>query len=892
MTLRALWIRLTVPFRRRRMERDLRDEMRLHLDLRAEQLGRHGVDAAEARLVARRRFGNVSRIADASRDAWGWRWLDNASQDLRYVGRQLLRHPGFALVVTATIGLGIGINTAAFTFYDAVVLKPLPVQAPREIVRVVQGQRTPAPELLPFSAYDALRGARSITSVVATSGPVPAGIVLTARGGRDSRAAMVRLVSADYFAALGVRPELGRAFIALDERAVVVSHALWLAALDGDSSVIGRAITVNDEPLRIVGVAPSSFAGTGEPAMTPDVWMPMALQPDIFPGADWRRDGRPHWQVLARLAARTSIDQSRAEIATFAPVVTDSVGKPTPLQVKAATFFQSDSGEFEVFQQVSAAVMVALALILGIAAVNLVNLIAARNAARGREIAVRLALGASRRRIARQLATESLVLSLVGGALGLELAIWFALWLRAWITGVIVRVGGGLAGLTFDLSIDWRVLLYAGTTSVVVGLIVGVWPAIGASRIDASISLKPGSASTEPAAGRPRRILLATQVAGCVVLLSAAGLLLSGLRHSSDVDTGFDSDHLLIVALDPSVGITERSTLREVQRRLAEMPMVRSVAWSQRVPFGGTQTRSMTTPTGRFSVTIQRGSESLLDALGIPLIAGRTFTSAEVDNDAPLVVVSRRLAEELWPGASPVGRVIPPGRLTSGPDTSKSYTVIGMVANARTSFLSRPDPGAEYFPYSLEHTGSLLIRTRGRPVDAVRPIRGALTEISPSLSARTSVVALTDGPIALQRLMAQAPAAVAVSFAILGLVLAAIGACGLIAQVVSRRAREIGIYMALGASATHVIRLVLRQTLRPVAWGAGLGGLGAVGVSLVLRSIVAMPDAPDLTFGGGAFNLGVFAGVAATLGLMVVAACAIPVRRATLVDPAEALRTD
>jgi predicted permease len=876
------------------MERDLRDEMRLHLELRAEQLGRHGLDADDATLAARRQFGNVSRIADASRDAWGWRWLDHASQDFRYLGRQLVRSPGFALVVTATIALGIGINTAAFTFYDAVVLKPLPVRAPEELVRVVQDQRIPAPELLPFSAYDALRSsARSVASVIATSGPVPAGIVLTTRGARESRTAIVRLVSTDYFAALGVRPAIGRAFANVDERAVVVSHAFWLASLNGDSSAIGRSVMVGGEPLPIVGVAPSPFAGTGEPAMTPDLWMPMALQPLVVPGADWRRDMRPHWQVLGRLTTRTTLEQSRAEVTAFARVATDTAGKPTPLQVKAATFFQSDSGEFEVFQQVSTAIMVALALILGIATVNLVNLIAARNAARGREIAVRLALGASRRRIARQLATESLVLSLLGGALGLVLAVWLAQLMRAWITGVIATVGGGLGGLTFDLSIDWRVLLYAAATSIAVGLIVGVWPAIGASRTDASVSLKPGTTSTgDRASGRLRRILLAAQVAACVVLLTAAGMLLNGLRHASDVDTGFDSDHMLIVSLDIGVGAGERSSLSEAQRRLSELPMVRGTAWSQRVPFGGTQTRSMMTPTGRFSVTIQRGSESMFDVLGVPMITGRTFTSAEVENDAPVVVVSRRLAEELWPGQSPIGRVIPPGRLTSGPDTTKSYSVIGMVANARTSFLSRPDPGAEYFPYSVSHTGSLLIRTRGRPADAVRPIRVALTEFSPSFSARATIVPLTDGPIALQRLMAQAPATVAVSLALLGLILAAIGACGLIAQVVSRRTREIGIYMALGATGPQVVWLVLRQTLRPVLWGAGLGGVGAVGVSLVLRSMVAMSDAPDLTFGGGAFNLAVFAGVAATLGLMVVTASAMPARRATRVDPAAALRTD
>jgi ABC-type antimicrobial peptide transport system permease subunit len=218
--------------------------------------------------------------------------------------------------------------------------------------------------------------------------------------------------------------------------------------------------------------------------------------------------------------------------------------------------------------------------------------------------------------------------------------------------------------------------------------------------------------------------------------------------------------------------------------------------------------------------------------------------------------------------------------------------VIGVVRDARTNFLSRPDPGAEYFPQSFAHPGSLLIRTRGRPATAVRAVRAALVTVSPSLAGRASIMTLNEGPVALQRLMAQAPATVSLAIALIGLALAAIGAYGLIAQIVTRRTREIGVHMALGATSARVVVLVLRQTLQPVAWGAGFGALGAVGVAALLRSIVAVPDAPDLTFGGGAFNPFVFLGVAAILGVVVVAACALPARRASTVDPAEALRTD
>jgi predicted permease len=808
--------------------------------------------------------------------------------------RQLLRSPGFSIVVALTIALGVGLNTAAFAFYDAVVLKPLPVRAPNELVRVMQDQQIAGREALPYAAYDVLRqNARSVIAVIATSGPLPVRVLLPGQATGSERVLSTRLVSVDYFASLGVRPAIGRTFDTPDAREVVISHALWRTALDEDPSVVGRRIVIAGSDFTIAGIAPESFAGTGEPATSPDLWMPMALQQLVAPGADWRRDAHPRWQVLARLAPNVRLEQSRAEVATMSRAVLDTLGRPTPITVTHATFFQTDSGEFEVFEQVSAALMVALALILGIATVNLVNLIAARNASRAREIAVRLALGAGRARIARQLATESLVLSAAGGALGLALAYWFASWLRAWITEAAARVTGGLAGLFVDLTIDWRIVSYAAVTSAIVGIAVGVWPAIGASGADVSAILKQGATSTSGRAARSRRhLLLITQIAGCVILLTAAGTLLGGLRHGRAIDTGFDSDHLLIVAPQVDPTTPDQRLVPTVARRLGELPEVRNIAWSQYVPFGGSHTRTATTTTGRVSITIHFGSESLLDVLGIPLLSGRTFTAAEVERGAPIVIVSRRLAESTWPGENPVGKIIAPGHLLSGPDTTQSYIVIGVVADARTNFLSRPDPGAEYFPYSMTRAGSFLVRTRGAPALATRAVKSALAEVSPTLTSRAMIVPLADGPIALQRLMAQAPAVVALTLALIGLLLASIGVYGLIAQIVSRRTREIGIYMALGANASEVVRMVLRQTLQPVVWGAALGAAGAIGVSLVLRAMIAMPDAPDLTFGAGAFDPAVFAAVAVTLGAVVVAACTLPTRRATQVDPAEALRTD
>src|SRR5215831_153832 len=340
MSLRELWVRLTFPFRRRQIERELREEMSLHLALRAEQLGQRGLPPEDASLAARRQFGNVSRIADASRAAWGWHWLDGAMQDLRYVMRQLSRGPGFSIVVALTIALGVGLNTAAFTFYDAVVLKPLPVRAPNELVRVMQDQEIAGREALPYAAYEVLRqNARSVTAVIATSGQVPARVLLPGQATGGERVLSARLVSVDYFAALGVRPAIGRTFDTPDAREVVISHALWRTALDEDPSAVGRRIVVAGSDFTIAGIAPESFAGTGEPATSPDLWMPMALQQLVAPDADWKRDAHPRWQVLARLAPKVRLEQSRAEVAAMSRAVLDTLGRPTPITVTDATFF-------------------------------------------------------------------------------------------------------------------------------------------------------------------------------------------------------------------------------------------------------------------------------------------------------------------------------------------------------------------------------------------------------------------------------------------------------------------------------------------------------------------------------------------------------------------------
>jgi putative ABC transport system permease protein len=895
MTLRALWLRLTFPFRKARLDRELRQEIELHVALRAEQLVEAGASRDDALVAARKRFGNRARVADAARDPWGWHWLEGFLQDSRHVARQLRRAPAFVVVVCVTVALGVAVNVTAFTFYDAVVLKPLPVTDAPRVVRIALN-RFSSLQLLPFTAYDVLRrNAHVVQAVTATTDPQSFAAVLPGHTPDDSRVVTARFVTPDFARVLGVHARIGRWFDASDDAGVVLDHTFWATALNADPSVIGRTMRIGDATLTILGVVPESFAGTGMPAVAPNLWLPASTLNTLM-GVDWRDDGRPHWQILGRLATNGSIAAARAEVTGLSRAIPDSAGKPLPLIVRHATFFQTDSGELDVFQQISLAFVVALVLMLSIAVVNLVNLFAARNAARDTEVTVRLVLGANRRRIAQQLASESLLLALVGGALGLIVSRDLTTWIQGWVTTALSSMSGGSLGVSLDLSIDWRVAAYAFLLSLAIGLVVGLWPALRASRGDVNAILRQGAATASAAVWGKRDILLAIQVASCVVLLTAAGVLLRGMRLASAIDPRFDVDHMLVVNLDDDATATlaERSSRREaIVQRLTALPSVRAVAWTERVPFAGTYTRRITTPTSDITVALDYVDGSYFDAMGIPIVRGRTFTRAEVAGNAPEMVISEAAARRRWPHEDPVGRSVLPSDPFAGPDTTQTYTVIGVVPDIRSQFLSRMNGPSAYYPYGMEgRRGSFLVRARGTPASAMNDVRVAIASISPTIATRAHVVMMRDGPMALQQLMASVPALITLALAFAGLALAAVGIYGVIAQIVTRRRREIGIRLALGAGRRRVVWLIATKTLRPVAWGAIAGGVGACGLSLVLRSLIAMPDAPDLTFGAGAFNPTVLAAVFGLLVVIVTVAVAVPARRAVMIDPVRTLRAD
>ncbi len=382
----------------------------------------------------------------------------------------------------------------------------------------------------------------------------------------------------------------------MNERAVaVISHAFWEQRLQRDGSVLGKELELQASRFSIIGVAPETFAGTGLPPHSPDIWIPLMSQPSVLPGVDWLRDGTAReLQILARRKMGVGVEQATAELDVLGRAWPPVENKQIHLSVKKATFFQTDSGEFETFGTISRIMMVAVTLILMIGCVNLVNLLLARGAAREREMAVRVALGASGSRIIRQLCTESALIGILGGALGLLVSLWSCDFISASIAGTLQRISGGVLRLSLDLTPDWRIFAYTAGLSLLTGVAVGLWPAIQATRTDLNSTLKQeatGAGRGARSRWRGRNILLAGQVAACLILLAGAGLLFRGVRHLQTADPGFDTKHVFLLGVNPkAIAATPASRtalLRQVVDRLQAMPEVASVAWVDRPPFLG-----------------------------------------------------------------------------------------------------------------------------------------------------------------------------------------------------------------------------------------------------------------------------------------------------------------
>jgi predicted permease len=810
--------------------------------------------------------------------------------DVRYAVRALTKSPSFSMAAVFTLALGIAANTIAFTLLNALVLRPLPVPAAHRVVRVFPIDATGRRHNL-FSSADARDYRAQASGFDVLAAYIPSDVTI-GRSSRDTadvapRPAVAYVVSQGYFDLVGFRPALGRLLEAADERAgsvqaVVISYGTWKGRFASDPGILGETIAVNGRPFTIVGVGPSTFAGT-EP-LVPDLWVPTSAQPVVAPGEGSLEDRDIEWLLLVgRLSGgvtRRAAADGLSVIARRLAVAYPGERRPRDVEVVAGTFFTLDPGA----KPVIAVVMGIVGLVLLIACANVANLMLARAASRQREIAVRLAIGAGRWNIVRGLLVETVLLGLVAGGV--------ALLLSEWTLRVLYASGQKLAPypwtLALNLTPDWRVFAYTFLLALAGGAVFGFIPALQAS------SLRIASALHEDAAilglrlsrSRVRNGLVIAQISCSLVLLIAAALLTRGLQHARALDLGFTASGVLYAEYDlEKAGYTKERAAQfsqQLRERAGRIEGVAVTGLTSHVPLHGgvrrTEVQLADAGAGRHpSITALYtvASPEYFEVLGIPFAAGRNFNSDDLAGRASTAIISEGLARRFWPSENPLGRTL---RVTA---STAPVTVVGVARDASTASIWREKEMSIYLPAAAgtdERRLHLLVRTGSDPAAAASALRQIAATLDPDL--RFEAVPL-DKLLSLWLLPSRVAAAGATVLGLLALALASIGIYGVLAYVVAQRTREIGVRIALGASPAHVIHLILGEGSTLIAVGVVLGVAGAGAGAPLLRTLLLDVSTIDpLAFG------------AASLALTAVALCAcyVPARRAARLPPLVALR--
>jgi predicted permease len=857
-------------------------------------------------------------------------------QDLRYGARVLMKQPGFTLIAVLTLALGIGANTALFSVVDAMLLKMLPVREPERLVLFqslapreftaggYNGNSTRDPVTgqqrmtsFAFQSYRRMRAEQSALSDVFAFGQV--NLTLQADGQADVPTGQA--VSGNYHVSLGVRPLIGRVLADEDDRAsatpvAVLSYRYWQKRFGGDAAVVGRQINLNNVAFTVVGVTPRGFDGAGQVGSTQDVTLPLAHEPQL--SADPQRSrmyGAGVWwlRVMGRLRPGATREEAQAQLgAAFRQSVAEhraarntlalaAGGNPvSPLDPKdyprlaLTSGSQGEMNSREYYAPSLYLLLGVVGVVLLIACANVANLLLARAASRRKEIGVRLALGASRGRLVRQLLTESVLLAGAGGVLGLV----FALWIK---DGLLSVSSWGPRAL--ETKLDWRVLGFTIALSLLTGIVFGLAPAWRGTRVDLTPALKDAARSSS-AASRSwlSRGLVVAQVALTLVLLVGAGLFVRTLVNLQRVDPGFDTRNLLLFKVQPALIGYKDERLTQIYERMMErleaVPGVRQVTFSNSSLLAQSNSsrpvflRSALTGTpdaeGRIQPTggsyINQVRENFLEAMGIPLLAGRSL-SARDDARAPkVVVVNEAFARKFFPGENPVGR-----RFAFDPKKPDEVEIVGLAKDAKYSSQREDIPPTIYVSWRQEPRSMLgatvEVRAAGDPTALLPAVRQAMREVDANLPLNEvkTQVEQADETLRMERLFAR----LVTLFGLLAQQLAAIGLFGLMAYTVAERTREIGIRMALGATRGDVLRLVIRQGLALTLAGVALGLAGAYVLTRYLESRLNLSQ---LLYGvrpHDPLTYGVIAGLLTVVGLL---ACWIPARRAARVDPMVALR--
>src|SRR5262245_7102865 len=860
----------------------------------AELLYRETLLAEWDRLDWRNKFDLLWRSLGGFRDAMllqPKRLEDDMFQDLRYGVRMLLKHPGFALIAVFTLSLGIGANTAIFTLLDKVLIRTLPVEQPHQLVAIVKdGGGTPVSFSYPM--YAELRDRNEVLSGLAAYFQQP----FSMSDGKETERLIGQIVSGDYFAVLGVRPALGRFFLPEEDRTpathpvAVISHGLWRRRFGADPAAIGRTVSLNGYPFAVVGVAPAEFTGTARGTVN-DVYAPAMMQTQAQPGRNSKLNDRGSGWL--RLIGRLKPNASRQQAQTALTTLTDEAKKTFPGSTDPANVFLMDGsrGYTDRVKDLSPRLkllMGVVGFVLAVACANVANLLLARASARRREIAVRLAIGASRLRIVRQLLTESMILTALGAGGGLLIA--------DWLTNLLLgfQQQSGLIPLTFDGAIDGRVFGLTLCLSLLTGIVFGLVPALQASKPDFVTALKEDAPGLGAGARRwnLRNLLVVAQVSLSLVVLIGAGLCLKSLRGLQAIDPGFEPAKVMTASFDLSLsGYDETRGQRffaQLSERVAALPGVEAFSYARGVALSGfVWIRSATIegyqpqPDERMPFNFNVISPDYFKTLGTPLAKGREFTAQDAAVAPRVVIVNEATASRYWPGHEAIGK-----RLKYG-NVDQFAEVVGVVRNSKEKGLTEDPRPAIYAPLLQNYAPDMTLHVR--TASESQTMLATLRREAQSLDAQLPVYNLRtlaeqrDGSLYEERVAT----ALLTLFGLLALSLAAVGLYGVMSYAVAQRTREMGIRLALGAHPRDALMLVIRQGMILTGAGLMIGLAAAFALTRLMATLMS-----KLLFDVSPTDTPTFVVISLLLTAVALLACWAPARRAAKVDPIVALRHD
>ena len=899
--LKELGRRIGMLLHRRRFRSELEEEMQLHLDLRQQQQTEQGMRFDEAGFAARRRFGNKTVLKEKSQMNWGWGWLESFMQDIAYGVRSTLRSPGLTIVALLSLALGIGANTAIFTFMDAVMLRSLPVKDPSKLVLLGTADWKgiadvfPITELYSYPFYRQMERRNQVFSDVAAIFSISNEVHGYVEERGEQEPMKVQLVSGTYFPTLGVHAKLGRVLTEQDDNSegnhpvAMVSYAWWMRSLARDPGVLNQTLRIGSTAFSIVGVAPPEFFGTkvGE---APDIWIPLSMLQAVPPHRKGYKDNfSESLYIIGRLKPGVSIEQATTDVNLAyqqifrgfpdAPLTQKNLAELNKTRVPLTAMTNGISDIRSEFSEPLKILMTVVVLVLLIACANIANLLLARSSARARELAVRQALGAGRLRIVRQLLTESLTLALAGGALGIAFA--------AIANRLLLRMVSGIEPLPLNVSLNMKLLLFTLGVTLFTAALFGIMPALRATRLQLAASLKDSRGASGQVAKSPlARALVVSQVTLSLVLLVGAGLFLRSLINLNHVETGFNKENVLLLQLDDSSAGYKKDDPRliplheEIERRVGALPGVKVASYASFTFNEGSSSGSVFVQgydnNKDTNVSHNAIGAGYFAAMQIPIVAGRAFGPQDSVNSPKVAIVSETMARTMFPAGSPIGRHYG----TGGQQHANDLEVIGVAKDVKFGSLAEAASPIDYYPYTqgADYMPELVVRysgDRGLIAAAVqKTIRG--TDRNLPINRINTLDDQVELSFIDERLLAQLSA----FFGLLAVFLASIGIYGLMSYVVSRRTNEIGIRMALGADRSRIRWQMMREIVVLAAVGIAIGvPITLAGGRLVTSMLFGLQ-------GTDPWNL-----LAAVCLLLCVAILAgyLPARRASRVDPMVAL---